>query len=92
MDKEKEYEKLREEFGQIPHNHLCELQMIGKKSECPYTKQQLKEECQEQCDNCDHNVYVVFSDLACTKILFIERLTEEWFKKYPEKRETFKTK
>ena len=92
FDKAKEYERLREEFGCIPHDHLCELKMIDKSKLCPYSKKQLKKKCYEQCDNCDHNIYVVFTDLSHSKILFIDRLQENYFKEHPERREIFKTK
>ena len=94
MNLQKEYEKLEKEFGQIPHQHCCELKMVyGNNTKlCPYSKKQLKDEGEEQCDNCDHSIYVVFSDIECTKILFIQRLTEEWFKKHPEERLKFETK
>lgn len=94
INKEQEYERLRKEFGFIPHEHRCELKMIygEKHKKCPYSKKQLKKESYCQCDNCDHEIYVVFTDTTHTKILFIDRVQEEYFKEHPERRETFKTK
>lgn len=62
--KENEYNRLREEFGCIPHQHECEIEMLygkrGLKEHCPYTKRQLKKECYCQCGSCEHMTYIVF--------------------------------
>lgn len=89
MDYDKIKEELYKKFGFIPHSHICEFKMLGLNS-CPYTENQLKKECYYQCDNCDHMIYVVYTDPTCQKILFIERLQEQWFQQHPEQRAIFK--
>jgi hypothetical protein len=78
FDKELEYQRLRDQYGFIPHEHRCEIEMIygkrGLKEDCLYTKRQLKKSCYSQCDECEHMVYVVFQDNKHLKIHFIDRL------------------